>query len=270
VEYAERGVMQEKLQAGDAAALTARTARPDMAKRRTATRSPGASTATAAPQRPPAGSKRRFARSNGQALRDAGKRLRVLGVDRQEVVHWGFRTLLTSEDWVERYIAAATSAEALDMARRYEPHVALVDIALGAESGAELCTNLRKESPITHVLLLVSGSRGMSVQAARDVGAFGIVPKEWSIHDIAGAARMVGLGMTLFAPGARTRPALLSERELQVLDLVAAGSTNREIADRLYLSPHTVKDHTSALYRKIGARNRAEAILRAQRLGLLS
>src|SRR5205807_971612 len=166
--------------------------------------------------------------------------------------------------------SASPSAEALELARRYEPHVALVDIALGDESGAELCTNLRSESPITRVLLLLSGSRGMSVQAARDVGAYGMVPKDWSIHDIAGAARMVGLGMTLFAPIARTRTAILSERELEVLDLIAAGRTNREIADRLYLSRHTVKDHTTALYRKIGARNRAQAILRAQRLGLLS
>src|SRR2546423_3772999 len=110
----------------------------------------------------------------------------------------------------------------------------------------------------------------MAVNAARDVGALGIRPKDWAIHDIAGAARMVGLGMTLFAPVAQARSGLLSERELEVLDLIGAGRTNKEIADKLYLSPHTVKDHTRALYRKIGARNRAEAILRAQRLGLLS
>jgi two-component system response regulator DesR len=216
------------------------------------------------------GTARRFSRANGKTARDPGKRLRVLGVDRHEVVHWGFRTLLTAADWVERYLAASSANEAIELSRRYEPHVALVDISLGAESGAELCVSLQSESPITRVLLLVSGSRGMSVHAARDVGAYGIVPKDWSIHDIASAARMVGLGMTMFAPVARTHAKMLSERELQVLDLIAAGGTNKEIADHLYLSPHTVKDHTSALYRKIGARNRAEAILRAQRLGLLS
>jgi two-component system response regulator DesR len=80
---------------------------------------------------------------------------------------------------------------------------------------------------------------------------------------------MVGLGMTVFAPEAEGDGAMLSERERQVLEMIASGSTNREIAERLFLSPHTVKDHTSALYRKIGARNRAQAILRAQRLGML-
>src|SRR5437879_782184 len=139
--------------------------------------------------------------------------------------------------------------DAREAATGQRGHAALVDMALGDDSGAELCTNLRSESPITRVLLLLSGSRGMSVQAARDVGAYGMVPKDWSIHDIAGAARMVGLGMTLFAPIARTRSAILSEREFEVLDLIAVGRTNREIADRLYLSRHTVKDHTTALYR---------------------
>jgi DNA-binding NarL/FixJ family response regulator len=215
---------------------------------------------------------RRFskAKANGRPLRDPAKRLRVLGVDRHEVVHLGFRTLLTAEEWVERYLAASSCTEAMELAQRYEPHVAVVDITLGSESGAELCDTLCSSSPITRVLLLASGSRGMSVHAARDVGASGIVPKDWSIHDIAGAVRMVGLGMTLFVPVAQTRSGLLSERELEVLDLIGGGRTNKEIADTLYLSPHTVKDHTRALYRKIGARNRAEAILRAQRLGLLS
>jgi ATP/maltotriose-dependent transcriptional regulator MalT len=81
---------------------------------------------------------------------------------------------------------------------------------------------------------------------------------------------MVGLGMTMFVPTSEQPAPLLSEREREVLDLVAAGSTNREIAQALFLSPHTVKEHTSALYRKLGARNRAEAVQRAQRVGLLA
>jgi two-component system response regulator DesR len=75
--------------------------------------------------------------------------------------------------------------------------------------------------------------------------------------------------MTVFEPTAEQPVPLLTEREHEVLDLIAAGSTNREIAERLFLSPHTVKEHTSVLYRKLQARNRAEAVQRAQRIGLL-
>jgi ATP/maltotriose-dependent transcriptional regulator MalT len=96
------------------------------------------------------------------------------------------------------------------------------------------------------------------------------VPKDWEARDVARAVRMVGLGMTMFAPKADQPAPLLTERERGVLDLIAAGCTNREIAEALYLSPHTVKEHTSVLYRKLGARNRAEAVQRAQRIGLLA
>jgi two-component system response regulator DesR len=75
--------------------------------------------------------------------------------------------------------------------------------------------------------------------------------------------------MTMYAPKTEQPEPLLSEREREVLSLIAAGSTNREIAEELYLSPYTVKEHTSVLYRKLGARNRAEAVLLAQRIGLL-
>jgi two-component system response regulator DesR len=72
----------------------------------------------------------------------------------------------------------------------------------------------------------------------------------------------------VFAPRSEQPAKPLSEREREVLALIASGATNKEIAGRLYLSPHTVKEHTSSLYRKLGARNRAEAVQRAERLGL--
>jgi two-component system response regulator DesR len=199
---------------------------------------------------------------------DDGRRLRVLVVDDQEVVHWGFKTLLSRRTWVQAYAAAATTGEAVEIAARDQPDVALVAAIVGFDSGAEVIRQLREVSPGTRVLLM-AGSGRMSGRAARAAGAFGFVPKHWPAQDIANAARMVGLGMTVFAPEAEGDGAMLSERERQVLEMIASGSTNREIAERLFLSPHTVKDHTSALYRKIGARNRAQAILRAQRLGML-
>jgi two-component system response regulator DesR len=197
----------------------------------------------------------------------AGKRLRVLVVDDHDVVQWGFRLLLTEQPWVERCLSAHDAEEALELARRYEPHVALIDLFLGEHSGAELCETLRREVPATRVLL-ISGAGWISPQAARAAGASGFVSKDWSADDVAMAVRMVGMGMTVFAPRAEGPSAPLSEREREVLSLMASGATNREIAERLYLSPHTIKEHTSSLYRKLKARNRAEAVRRAERLGL--
>ena len=196
------------------------------------------------------------------------RRLRVLVVDDHDVVHWGFRQLLGEQTWVERCLAARNASEALELTSRYRPHVALVDLFLGHESGADLCETIRARSPDTRVLL-ISGAGRISPQAAKAAGASGFVSKDWGAHDVAMAVRMVGLGMTMFPPQSDQPSTLLSQREQEVLSLIAGGSTNREIAAQLYLSPHTVKEHTSALYRKLKARNRAEAVQRAQRIGLL-
>jgi DNA-binding NarL/FixJ family response regulator len=197
-------------------------------------------------------------------------RLRVLVVDDHDVVQWGFRLLLTEQPWVERCLPARTGAEALELTRAFRPDVALVDLFLADESGAELCESIRQASPSTKVLL-ISGSGRMSPHAARAAGASGFVPKHLDAKDVVDAVHRVGLGLTLFPVAAdQHQPSLLTDREREVLDLIAEGATNREIAQKLYLSPHTVKEHTSVLYRKLRARNRAEAVQKAQRLGLLA
>ena len=196
-----------------------------------------------------------------------GAAMRVLVVDDHDVVQWGFRLLLGEQRWVEQCLAVSTAEEAIETARRLEPHVALGDLFLGQRSGAELCETLREVSPATRVLL-ISGAGWISPEAARSAGASGFVSKDWSAADVARAVRMVGKGMTVFAPRSEPVPANISPREREVLALLAGGSTNREIAERLYLSPHTVKDHTSSLYKKLQVRNRAEAVKRAERLGL--
>jgi len=200
---------------------------------------------------------------------DNGSRLSVLIVDDHDVVHWGFKLLLTQQSWVKRCVSARTAGEALQLARRYEPDVALVDLFLAGESGADVCETLRRECPSTRVLL-VSGAGRISATTARAAGASGFVSKDWDADDVIKAVRMVGKGMTVFAPQADPASVPLSDREREVLDLIATGATNREIAERLYLSPHTIKEHTSSVYRKLSVRNRAEAVKRAQRLGLLA
>jgi len=197
--------------------------------------------------------------------------LRVLIVDDHDVVHWGFRLLLERQPWVERCATAATAGEAMDQVRRLDPDVALIDLLLRDESGAELSEELHRASPRTRILLL-SGVGSISPAVARRAGASGFVSKDLGAGEIVKAVRMVAAGNEVFghADEGEEGAGPLTGREREVVGLIAAGATNREIAERLYLSPHTVKEHTSAIYRKLGARNRAEAVKRAQRLGIIA
>jgi DNA-binding NarL/FixJ family response regulator len=192
--------------------------------------------------------------------------LRVLVVDDHDVVQWGFRLLLERQPWVERCLAASTGAEAVEVCRKARPEVALVDMLLGTESGAEVCEEIHQVSPNTRVLL-ISGAGIISPNVARAAGAAGFISKDWSAVDVVRAVRRVSQGHEVFAEAPLDSP--LSEREQEVLTLIATGSTNKEIAGQLHLSPHTVKEHTSAIYRKLGVRNRAEATRQAQRLKIL-
>lgn len=192
--------------------------------------------------------------------------LKVLVVDDHEVVHWGFRILLDRQDWVSSCAGATTGPQAVDVARRWQPDVALVDLMLGESSGAEVCSEIRAVSPITKVLL-ISGAGEISPAVAKAAGAAGFVTKDWSAADVVKAVRMVALGKRIFAE--EGDDAGLSERQSEVLRLMATGATNREIADKLFLSPHTIKEHTSSIYKKLGVRNRAEAVRAAQSKGIL-
>ncbi|HEY6757959.1 MAG TPA: response regulator transcription factor [Baekduia sp.] len=212
------------------------------------------------------------------------RRLCVLVVDDHDIVHWGMRLVLVQQDWVERCVPASTGAEAEDRARRYRPHVALVDLFVGDEAGTDIARRVRDVHPATRVLLL-SGAGRISATAARAAGAAGFVTKDRSAAEIVAAIRRVGAGEDVFdalgtgagggrlgAPaGGDGRPGhhRLTARERQVLQQIAAGLTNAEIAAELRLSPNTVKEHVSSMFKKLGARNRADAVQRAQRLGVL-
>jgi len=196
-------------------------------------------------------------------------RFRVLVVDDQEIVTWGFRLLLTREAWVERCLTAVTGEQAVAYAKRFSPHVALVDVLLGDESGVEVARRLRTQSPSTKVLL-TSGAARVSAKAVRAAGAAGFVSKAWRPDDLARAVRMVGLGLNLTPPSdPEPTTSQLSPRERDVLQLIARGATNAQIGAELSLSLHTVKQHASAIFRKLGVTNRAAAVQRGERLGYI-
>jgi DNA-binding NarL/FixJ family response regulator len=196
----------------------------------------------------------------------------VLVVDDHEVVHWGLRTMLERMPWVGRTLSAHDGAQAVALASGEAVDVALVDLFVGVESGPDICERLRAARPSVKVLL-ISGAGHVSARAAASCGASGFVSKDLRGVEILRAVRSVARGETVFdaEPEPETLPPsrALSSRERQVLELVAAGATNREIGAELHLSPHTVKDYTSDLYRKLRVRNRLEAARRAEALGLI-
>jgi len=195
--------------------------------------------------------------------------LRILVVDDHDVVHWGFRLLLESQDWVGESGAATTSAEAKALAKTLKPHVALVDLFINGESGADLAEELVSAHRELRVLL-ISGAGWVSPAAARAAGASGFISKSWGGADVVRAVRMVALGQDVFDTQADEHQVELSSREREVVTEISRGATNQEIATALFLSPHTIKEYTSAIYRKLGVRNRAEAVKAAQRLGMIS
>jgi DNA-binding NarL/FixJ family response regulator len=194
---------------------------------------------------------------------------RILVVDDHEMARTGLRLILSRQDWIARCLGAANGAQAVELARGYAPHVALVDVLLGTESGLDVCRALVREDPAIRVILM-SGSGRVSRPVAAAVGARGFFPKDWSSDAIVAAVHRISAGKTLFLRSDDAKPTQqLSRRELDVLQQLVSGLSNREVASALYLSRHTVKQHTCSLYRKLGVRNRAEAASHARLLGLV-
>jgi two-component system response regulator DesR len=198
-----------------------------------------------------------------------GACFRVLVVDEQEVVLWGMRAALGAQPWVSRCIPAATREQALERAGRYDPHVALVDLLVGDVPGALLARELRARCPALRVVLTSRGRR-ISERAARRAGASGYVSKREPLREVLAVAHAVALGSTHFAGYPSASRLVLTERETRILERIADGATNREIAVDLGVSSETVKQQASGLYRKLAARNRAQAVVRATELGLAS
>lgn len=194
---------------------------------------------------------------------------RILVVDDHALVRAGLRSLLGQRDWVGRCLGAGTGAEALELARRYEPHVAVIDLCVGEESGLDIARSLVNEVPELKVLLM-SGAGRIAPVVARAAGALGYVSKSWGATAIMQAVQLACMGRPVFIEqeDGQSTGRMLTAREREVLVHLARGLTNPEVAAVLNLSSHTVKQHTSAVYKKLGVRNRAEAASRAQRLGL--
>jgi DNA-binding NarL/FixJ family response regulator len=194
---------------------------------------------------------------------------RILVVDGHELICAGLRALLCRQPWVARCLGATEREAACALAFRYEPHVTLIDLLVGDDSGLEIGQAIRECCPTTTIVFMSSSGR-MSAAAARAAGGHGFIPKDWNCAAILAAVRQATLGRPVFIPATSTVPRVrLSARERDVLRQLVLGATNIEAASRLNLSRHTIKQHTCAVYRKLGVRNRTEAVSRAHNLGLI-
>lgn len=201
---------------------------------------------------------------------DACRPQRILIIDELEVVQAGLRAVLTNEPWVAACLVAGTANVAWDVARRNHPQVVLVSMSVGGQSGLDVCRHFREHMPHVKVMLM-SGEGRVSATLASAHGAVGFLPKQLPAAGIVAAVRRVAEGARVFpAEPERAAVVQLSKREMDVLQHLALGLSNPEVAASLNLSRHTVKQHTSVVYRKLGVRNRAQAASRAQELGLVA
>jgi two-component system response regulator DesR len=194
---------------------------------------------------------------------------RVLVVDEYELVQAGLRAVLVNEPWVASCLVASSAEMAWQVARRHHPQLVLVSTSLGGRSGLELCRAFKERMPYVRVVLM-SGEGRVSAALASLHGAVAFLPKQMPTAVIAAAVKRVAEGARVFPKDSVPTAVPLSKRELDGLQHLTSGLSNPEVAASLNLSRHTVKQHTSAVYRKLGVRNRAQAASRAQELGLVA
>ncbi|QYG95648.1 response regulator transcription factor [Iamia sp. SCSIO 61187] len=209
--------------------------------------------------------------------------MRIALCDDHAVVRSGLRRILEAEPDLEIVGEAGSAAEAVEVARDTQPDVFVMDVGLPDRSGIAATADVCATSPATRVLVLTVHDDVAYLRRAFDAGAAGYLVKEAADVEMVQAVRQVAagkqyvhpsLGAALLAPDAATsRPAgpggELSEREVEVLTLIANGLTNAEIAVRLYVSVRTVESHRAHIHQKLNVRTRAEIVRVARKSGIL-
>jgi two-component system response regulator DevR len=207
-------------------------------------------------------------------MRTGTQPIKLAVVDDHMIVQDGVRAMAERTEDIVFCGAAGNGEELADLLDRTQPDVVLVDLRIGVESGFALCRKIRESRPEIRVLIFTAFGDLELLEASVQAGASGYVLKDVSTRGLPDVIRHLCEHGSYFDPrlasrlvletfgdrppaGARRAP---SERELEILRLVAAGKVNREIATELHVSPHTVKFHISRLMRELGASRRAELV----------
>ena len=210
--------------------------------------------------------------------------VRVLLADDQRLIREGIASLLGVQPGIAVVGTAENGRIAVDMARELRPDVILLDVRMPELDGVQAAFLLCEEVPASRILMLTTFDDEHYVLEALRAGASGYLLKDLPAADLAQAVRLVHAGVDQFSPAVTRRLAValrkddptpvddgvsLTDRELDVLRLVAAGSNNREIASRLYVSEGTVKNHVSSILTRLGLRDRTQAAIYAHQRRLL-
>ena len=211
--------------------------------------------------------------------------VRVLLVDDEELVRSGLRTILDAQEDIEVVGEAADGAVVVPLVVSLRPDVVVLDIRMPLVDGIQATRDLRRKlENAPRVLILTTFGDDDNVYAALHAGADGFLLKRARPAEIVDAVRVVADGESLLFPaairslaarhvraGTRTGTAVdeLTPREREILQLMARGLSNGEIADELFLGVQTVKTHVSSLLRKLGARDRTQAVIAAYECGLV-
>ena len=205
--------------------------------------------------------------------------IRILVADDHAVVSQGLKMFLTLDPEFDVVGEASDGAEALRLARELRPDVVLMDLLMPQMDGITATTAVRQELPETEVIALTSVLEDASVVGAIRAGAIGYLLKDTNADELRRAIKAAAAGQVQLSPQAAARlmrevrapdsPEALTERETEVLRLLAVGKANKEIARALSIGEQTVKTHVGNILAKLGVRSRTQAALYAVRIGLV-